>query len=147
MGIILVLIGQALQQDLQPVSKRAQSQCQVQLSANSSSLLSCHQSNGTNSNTSNDIKDLTHPLLIYCALGVSMLILLVVAFRPKYKRIEAEERALMLAKLQYQQDTPSASASACSMPESESMARLSDQENFRLSPRLAALRQATSTEL
>lgn len=152
MGIVLVLIGQAVQFDLQPVSRREQSQCGVEPVGNSSNILTCHQENfnGTNPILSHEVpQDLTYALLIYCGVGAVTLVLLVAAFRPRYKRVESEERAKALLKLQQQQGTPSlASTSATSNPETEPMDTLSDQENFKLSSRLAALKQgATSTTL
>ena len=64
-------------------------------------------------------KDLTYALLIYVGIGFLVLILLVAGFHPNLKRLEVEKRAQMLAKLQ--QETPSTSASSLSIAASDSV--------------------------
>ena len=122
MGIVLVLVGQAVQFDVPP-GLRHHSQCSIPPIVGNSSHNCLSDLYPSNSSSPDDLvdtpKDLTFALLIYVGIGVAVLILLVVAFRPKLKRLEVEKRAQMLAKLQ--QETPSTSVSSVDLGASESV--------------------------
>ena len=113
MGIVLVLLGQALQFDL-PLGLISESVCSVD-STNSSHLPCLLKNNPelrnlTNLDRSAEIpKDFTHALLLYDGLAFAVLLLFVVAFRPKLRRLEMERRATVLAKLQHDPSTPNTS--------------------------------------
>ena len=113
MGIVLVLLGQGLQFNLSP-DLLSESACAVD-STNSSQLPCLLENNPelrnlTDLDRSSEIpKDFTHALLLYDGLAVAVLFLLVVAFRPKFKRLEMERRATLLAKLQHESSTPNTS--------------------------------------
>lgn len=110
MGIILVLLGQGLQFNLSP-ELLSESVCAAD-STNSNQLPCLLENNPelrnlTNLDRSAEFpKDFTHALLLYDSLGVAILLLLVFAFRPKFKRLEMERRATLLAKLQHDSSTP-----------------------------------------
>ena len=113
MGIILVLLGQALQFDLPPYLI-SESVCAVDTT--NSSQLPCllentpELRNSTVLDPSSEIpKDFTYALLLYNGLAFTILVLFVVAFRPKYKRLEMEKRAAVLSKLQGDPSTPNTS--------------------------------------
>ena len=113
MGIVLVLLGQGLQFNLSS-DQLSESVCAAD-STNSSNLPCLLDNNPelrnlTNLDRSVEFpKDFTHALLLYDGLAVAVLILLVVAFRPKFKRLEMERRATLLAKLQHDSATPNTS--------------------------------------
>lgn len=113
MGIILVLLGQGLQFNVSPDSL-SESVCAAD-STNSSKLPCLLENNPDLRNSSNLDRsaefpqDFTHALLLYDGLAVAVLFLLVVAFRPKFKRLEMERRATLLAKLQHETTTPNTS--------------------------------------
>lgn len=113
MGIVLVLLGQGLQFNLSP-DLLSESVCAAD--STNSSKLPCllennpQLSNLTDLDRSTELpKEFTHALLLYDGLAVAVLILLVVAFRPKFKRLEMEKRATLLAKLQRDSATPNTS--------------------------------------
>ena len=113
MGIVLVLLGQALQFNLHP-GLISESVCAV--GSTNSSQLPCLLENNpelrnlTNLDLSSEIpKDFTHALLLYDGLAFAVLLLLILAFRPKFKRLEMERRAVFLAKLQRDTSTPNTS--------------------------------------
>jgi hypothetical protein len=114
MGIVLVLLGQGLQFNLSS-DQLSKSVCAAD-STNSSKLPCLLDNNpelphnSTNLDRSIELpKDFTHALLLYDGLAVAVLLLLVVAFRPKFKRLEMERRATLLAKLQHDSTTPNTS--------------------------------------
>lgn len=111
MGIVLVLIGQAIQQD----TITPNSSCGVGTISNSTSL-PCRRSNATKHGLDTVTpKDFTYPLLVYLVVGVTALLAMAALFRPKYKRLEMEGRAALLAKLQHDEDATPAS-SVASLP-------------------------------
>lgn len=104
MGIVLVLIGQAIQQD----SLTEHSRCGVGEIPNSTTI-HCRLGNITLSQEELSPKDLTFPLLLYLVVGFLALLTLAGLFRPTYKRLEVEGRAEVLKKLQDDVDTPPSS--------------------------------------
>lgn len=109
MGIVLVLLGQALQFDL-PLGLISESVCSVD-STNSSHLpclLELQNLTDLDRSTKRP-KDFTHALLLYDGLAFAVLLLFVVAFKPKLRRLEMERRAMLLSKLQYDSSTPNTS--------------------------------------
>ena len=112
-GIVLVLMGQALQFNVSP-DLISESSCSVD-STNSSQLPCLLENNPelrnlTNLDPSSEIpKDFSHALLLYDSLAVAVLLLLVVGFRPNFKRLAMERRANVLAKLQHDSSSPSTS--------------------------------------
>ena len=113
MGIVLVLLGQGLQFNLSP-DMLSKSVCAV--GSTNSSELPCLLENNPELQNLTDLdrsaeipRDFTHALLLYDGLAVAVLLLLVVAFRPKFKRLEMERRATLLAKLQHESSTPNTS--------------------------------------
>ncbi len=114
MGIVLVLLGQGLQFNLSP-DQLSESVCAAD-SINSGTLPCLLDNNPELPRNSTDLdrstelpKDFTHALLLYDGLAVAVLLLLVVAFRPQFKRLEMERRATLLAKLQHDSTTPNTS--------------------------------------
>ena len=106
-GIVLVLVGQAIQQDV----VTANSKCGVNPVSNATSL-HCRVYNSSRPWEEIDPvspMDFTYPLLLYLVVGAVALIAMAVLFRPKYKRLEMESRAALLAKLQEEDVTPSSS--------------------------------------
>lgn len=117
MGFVLVLVSQAAQQDV----STDHNMCVINhISANSTTgfCLSDHYPPSNSTTTPTDTpKDLSNSLLIYATVGVSVLVLLAllaIGFRPKLKRLEVEERAKLLIKLQ-QEHLSSASVSTLSV--------------------------------
>lgn len=90
MGIVLVLIGQAFQSEVVVES----SVCLVREVSNSSGF-HCLASLNSSSTGSGELvpQDFTNPLLFYMALGTVVLLVMVVLFRPRYRRLEVEQRA------------------------------------------------------
>lgn len=120
MGIVLVLVGQAIQQDIVATTN----ECSMEQVSNFSHLV-CTQSNASTPAPVHEQAlpvDFTYPLLLYVVVGVMSLLAMVLLFRPKYKRLEMEERAKLLAKLQENNITPSSSVE--SLPERRSMRKL-----------------------
>lgn len=109
MGIVLVLIGQAIRQDVVTTN----SKCGVGPVSNSTTL-HCRLSNSTSSQPwqQEDAMDFTYPLLLYLVVGALALLVMAFLFRPKYKRLEMERRAALLAKLQDDDVTPSSSVTS-----------------------------------
>ena len=95
MGIILVFISQALQTDL-PAGLAEHAQCQTR-DSNTNSSLPCSASfyNSNSTVSSNDVtpKDFGHGLLFWLVLLFMLFVLLVLAFHPKYRRVNAERKA------------------------------------------------------
>ena len=113
MGIVLVLLGQTLQFDL-PLGLISESVCSAD--STNSSQLPCLLENNPELRNLTDLdrsaeipKDFTHALLLYDGLSFAVLLLFVVAFRPKLKRLEMERRAKVLAKLQHESSSPNTS--------------------------------------
>ena len=99
-GIVLVLIGQALQFEL-PLSQQSHSQCGLEAS-NTSQLLCLRDANSSSTDYSAEPpQNFEHALLFYAGLGVLVLMLLTFGFRPTYERLEMEKRANALSKLQF----------------------------------------------
>ena len=118
MGIILVFVGQTVQYDVSP----DHSKCAIEPISSNSTTYSCLSPQYNSSMPVDSVdtpKDLTYALLIYVGIGFLVLILLVAGFHPNLKRLEVEKRAQMLAKLQ--QETPSTSASSLSIAASDSV--------------------------
>ena len=116
MGIVLTLLGQGLQFDLSP-ELIPESVCS--LDSTNSSQLPCLVENNPSLRNLSDLdlsseipKDFTHALLLYDGMAFLTLCLLVFAFRPKFKRLEMEKRATILAKLQSESSTPNTSLPA-----------------------------------
>lgn len=98
-GIVLVLIAQEMQQEL----RTSESQCGVEQVSNSSSLdYVCRLSSSTTSTPQSQDQpmDFTYPLIFYLIVGVLALMVMVIFFRPEYKRLKAEKRAKTMNRLQ-----------------------------------------------
>ena len=138
MGIVLVLIGQAITQD---VPDAVESGCEVRGVTNSTSL-QCRVYNASSKPWQQEQPlpmDFTYPLILYVVLGVLAWLALVLLFRPKYKRLEMEERAEVLSKLQEGSDTPASSVASSTIRKHNTSAFLLDS-NTRPN-------QQTSTQL
>ena len=88
-GIILVLLGQQLQKEL-PGNYR-QGQCE--LSTVNMGNSTCFNTTVTEGLEGVEPQDFTNALLLYAGVGVVSLLVLVVLFRPTYKRLAVEQRA------------------------------------------------------
>lgn len=88
MGAVLVLAGPILSDVVEENSA-----CLVHEVPNSSSLHCLFSSNSSSSPEKVVSRDFTNALLLYMAVGTMALLLLVTLFRPKYRRLEMEQRA------------------------------------------------------
>ncbi|CAI8033190.1 Uncharacterized protein B0416.5 [Geodia barretti] len=96
MGIALLFLGQLLESEL-PRDQVERANCQATDSHTNSSLpcsSSFYDSNST-INTGKTVTpyDFTHAMFLYLSLVTCVLVLMVVAFHPKYRRISAEKKA------------------------------------------------------
>ena len=137
MGIVLVLLGQELEFD---VSRESISESVCSLGSTNSSQLPClvendpSLSNITHLDLSAEIpQDFTHALLFYDGLAFAVLCLLVLAFRPKYKRLEMEKRATFLAKLQSETSTPNSNTNLPATRREQATVKTSDIPQNRIS--------------
>lgn len=118
MGIVLVLTGQAIQSEVVVVDSNT---CVVHKVSNSSGL-HCLFSNSSSSSSGAVVpQDFTNALLLYVAVGTMALLLMIILFRPKYHRLEVEQRAEgILQRLRGPEKNPpslsSASPSSASFP-------------------------------
>ena len=141
MGIVLVLVGQAVQYN----APSDHSKCAIEPITANYSCLPGHRNSSMPIDSVDNPKDLTYALLIYVGIGFLVLVLLVTGFRPNLKRLEVEKRAQMLAKLQ--QETPSTSASSLSIAASESVHVEPDRIKLGdASPPIRLLRTSTLSE-
>lgn len=133
MGIVLVLIGQAIQQDV--VS--GLSACGVSEIPNSTSL-PCHLYNSSTKPWTDDQfppTDFTYPLILYIVVGCLSLLAMVVLFRPRYKRLEMEGRATeILSRLQEDSNTPASSIASLPVTSRRSAQRTGIDTEFKLNP-------------
>lgn len=129
MGIVLVLIGQALQQDV----ASGTSACGVGQVSNLTSL-HCRPYNSSSKARTGDQfppMDFTYPMMLYIVVGFLCLLAMVVLFRPRYKRLEMERRATeILSRLQEEGDTPA--SSIASLPNTSK--RITKEATFKLNP-------------
>ena len=96
-GIVLVLIAQEMKQEL----ITSESQCGFEQVSNSSSLdYVCRLSSSTTPQSQDKPMDFTYPLILYLVVGVLALIVMVIFFRPEYKRLQEEKRAKTMKRLQ-----------------------------------------------
>ena len=96
MGIALLFLGQLLESEL-PRDQVEKANCQATDSHTNSSLpcsSSFYDSNST-IHTGKTVTpyDFTHAMFLYLSLVTCVLVLMVVAFHPKYRRISAEKKA------------------------------------------------------
>lgn len=139
MGIVLVLIGQAIQQDAVTPNSR----CGVGPVSNST-ILHCRFYNSTTESAPDSPMDFTNPLLLYLVVGVLALFAMAALFRPKYKRLEMESRAALLAKLQHDEVTPA--SSVASLPPHTGGKTAAAQGHFKMGASQGQT-HLTSTEL
>ena len=96
MGIALVFLGQLLETEL-PADQVGRANCQTRDSHTNSSLPCSSSFYNSNSivNSGNTVTpyDFSHAMLLYLSLVTCVLVLMVVAFHPKYRRISAEKKA------------------------------------------------------
>ena len=144
MGIVLILTGQAIQQKLPSVTG---SECGVGDVSNSTSIQCRLQSSNSTLMEAGQPTDFTYTLLLYLSLGVVTLLVLVALFRPEYKRLEMENRAKLLSRLQEDQvNTPS--SSIASLPEESLKSEGSEQSSaFKMATTHRKSYQTTSTRL
>ena len=120
MGIILVLIGEALKTEIVVEN----SACLVQQVSNSSSF-QCSLSLNSSESGAEVPQDFTHTLLLYLVVGTISLLVMVFLFRPKYLRLEVEQRAeRILTQLRHPHHNPlflSSPSSTSSFPNSCSL--------------------------
>ena len=112
MGIVFVLVGQGLQQDL----TSEVSTCGVEQVPNST-YLPCRLDN-TSSWTDDQFPpmDFTYPLILYVVTGFLALLCLVLLFRPTYKRLAVEGRAQEILSRLEDEDTATPASSIASLP-------------------------------
>ena len=114
MGIVLILIGQALQQDLTGTTR---SECGIGQVSNSSTIqCRLHSSNSTHWEGVGLPMDFTYALVLYLSLGVTTLLALVALFRPKYKRLEMENRSKQVLSRLQEQEANTPASSIASLP-------------------------------
>ncbi len=119
MGMVLLLVGQALQQEAVVTQD---SKCGVGQVSNSTTL-HCRLHHNTSAPEQESLAmDFTYTLLLYLVVGVLSLLTMATLFRPQYKRLEMErlemERsAVLLSKLQ--EATPSSSVTSLFNADSE----------------------------
>ena len=95
MGIALLFLGQLLESEL-PRDQAGRANCQTRDSHTDSSLpcsSSFYNNNSINTGKTVTPYDFTHAMFLYLSLVTCVLVLMVVAFHPKYRRISAEKKA------------------------------------------------------
>ncbi len=144
MGIVLILSGQAIQQELTDTTR---SECGVGEVSNSTSIHCRVGSNSTHLEEEQPM-DFTYALLLYLSLGVMTLLALVVLFRPKYKRLEMENRAKqVLSRLQEEEGNTPASSIASLPTDSVRSERSEYSSAFKMATTHRKSYQTTSTQL
>lgn len=87
-------------QEMQQELRTSESQCGVEQVSNSSSVdYVCRVSSPTPQSQDRPM-DFTYPLIFYLIVGVLALMVMVIFFRPEYKRLKAEKRANTMNRLQ-----------------------------------------------
>ncbi len=86
-----MLLGQFLQQDMPVVRGSQDSQCDLQELDSSDAV--CSTTNSSLVLESVPPQDFTRALLVYAGVGVAGYLVLVLLFRPTYKRLAVERRA------------------------------------------------------
>ena len=97
MGIVIVLVGQLIQY---PLSDEliAINQCGDTSNLNDTSVLNCFQPSHNNSvpptiKKATDLYNSSHTIFFCLALMLANFFILVICFRPRYRRMESEKRS------------------------------------------------------
>ena len=145
MGIVLILSGQALQQELVGASR---SECGVGEVSNSTSIHCRQGSNSTHWEKVGQPMDFTYTLILYLSVGVATLLVLVVGLRPTYKRLEVENRAKQVLSRLEEQEGTTPSSSIASLPKESIRSQGSEQGSaFKMATHEKSKPYQTSTQL